>query len=1348
MFKIWPRSLLIIIMLLILISLLIASLPTLMSTDWGRRQTVYWIGRLIPGKVEVRQLHLQWSKGQTVEGFLLKDPEGNAVLEFKRFTTDATLWQLIKKSTCLGFTQIQGLNATINVDKNGQTNLQKTFGLQNQSQIPSIPTTISLSNIDVDSYLFTPRHPLSIQIKGFTQQGHLNGSFEAKISLDGLPASNWREFQEEAEKYFNTHRQKEAKIQAQIVNFPIEFIDHLVGLQNPNLNGLFHSMLGNRLNLDLHKEPSEEGLAFSLNLSAPLMQGEIKGILIKNMLTLMAPSALQLNLLPESLNPLIGEKIELNSPSHIEIVFSDLCLSLNLLNQKLTVDPCLLGLKSEIKFSGIDLNIHSLGKFKISKLNAHLNSLQCDRAIQLEAIAEIEHDRDPFSIHFTSSLNQPIPISRFFQDARESMSLNFTLSHLPLKMIPIFQHFPEWNERIGPYINAQLELKPQDKKEWKGTFSFQTPQLVLKEAVFNIGEEINLQAPAQFKWKVPSNCLQTWFSIKNATLGGLDSLEIRLKSLKIPLNDYKLMSFEWESYAPYIRISQLVDGEIIQFDDFSFQLKGKELIQLQSDLSGKISLLNETGHLSLLTRDSLTFKQTSNWKIQEEGDLKMLSQVQLDNSMMHFQVDAMLHSNGLLQLTRPIYMDYILSPHVFENMGHFLHKESWPKLQDHAHFKLHVDPTEFNLKSFSLSQLHLQGMLEIQKIVLQDVSGEFPILENITIPWVMDASQNIFSTDIKGTIYTQKDKKPTPISSHLQVSCLPGHYDLAHTKGELRMNFTRMPTSILNILIGTTDLTPLIGPIIDLNLKTFFDPTIEKPGYFDIVLDSTNFHVEGRLKLEQNVTIYDPSKPPAFRFTLTPESYQYLNQVLNFKDERQLNAPFTMIGTFSHVDFPIKENWADQAAFDFKFFTDPIQWLNIPTSDTKLKGHIFTQQLKDSVSFSAQLQMASPLSIEGDLTHLVDQNNRLNQWEKIGIRAKLNGQQLNPLFFENLVPLEFGQKQKLQALFGKALDIHASFRLENLDGPIQASIKGELGYIQLDGQIEKATLFLNQPLEGSLNITPLFLKAFFASDIPFLNTLTGAENPITFKIEPSQFLCPLFPFQLAHIQIEKSSLNLGKLQLRNEGEIQSILNLIHPISDSYLTIWFTPILMKLKEGSLSFERFDMLVSQAYTLANWGSINLLTHQGSFVLGIPAQTLKTAFGVQGLSKEYILQVPFFISEKAIKLDKKRVVARMSALIAQSHGGSKGKVLGSIMDTVLSDKEEIYPSPTTYPFPWEGTFDSSLDSSIDSPIIPPAENQPKKKPSKEKTDEEKNRKKSKGIKQDSLDYLQEGILQIFDR
>ena len=1320
----------------------IACLPTLMSTDWGRKQTLNWMNRSIPGKVEIRHLDLHWGKGQVIEGFLLKDPEGQTIVEIERFATEGTLWQLMNKNLCLGFTQVSELNAIIVTDQKGETNLQRALGIQSSPLTFLPPSNIILSDVNIESDLFTPYRPLSVHLQGFTQQEDLKGSFDIDLSLNGLFAADWEKFKHEAQHYFSMEGSKEAKIQARVKNFPVDLIDRLVALQNPHLNGLFHALLGDRLNLNLDKDPSDEGLAFHLSVLAPLLQGEMKGIIKEDTLALKTPAIFHFDLTPSAINPFFQETFQLMNPSRLEVMISTLTLPLNFFNQEAASDPCLMGLNTELKLPETNLNISPLGPLKILNLQAHLTSQPCDKLIRVAIIGQAQQGPDsaPFDLHFTSSIDKPGHFSQFMQQIHQSMHSTLTIAHFPLQILPFFQH-SEWSERMGSYVNAQLDVHSKDKDKWIGILSFQTPSVVLKEARLSIGKEITLLSPAQFNWTLPYDGLSSLLKHERFVLDQPHPLSLMIKQLQLSLDHPETLKLQLESTLSHVRFPKFFDGSMIQLDHLNLQLDGRDLNHFHSHLMGQVSIFTPEGILSPLFPEPLTFKQISDWKIGKERAIEMPhGQLQVYNSIAHAQVEARLSDSKTLELTQPAQIHYTLTPSGFQALN-LLHHQEWPILREAMTADLSIDPTEFKLHSFSLSDLRLQGLMKLSKMAFRDSSGNLPVLENVSMPWVVDVPRNNIYTDVKGVIHSRKEEKPSQISAHLQFRLVSPHYDLAHTQTEIRMNFAGMPTSILSIFFKTPDLNPIIGSIIDLNLRAFFDPTKTKPGYWDLVLDSTHFHAEGRFKLDGNATIYEEHKLPTFRLTITPESYQYLKRLWALQEDLQLTAPIMISGFFSKFNFPLRAAWANQGIFDFHLSTSPIQWHNTLAPTWHLESRLSTENLKDHVNFWAQVHSQTPLTLEGAVTNLFSSSNQLHPWQEMGLRAKLTGQHLTPIFLQKFLFLNLEQKQKLQALFGETLDVSAHCQLRNLNGPVQALIKGAQGYIQMEGLVKEGVLTLTKPLEGAVQMTPLFSQTFLAPNIPLLSTAVGADNPITFTIDSSQFSCPLVPFQLDQVNIGKGQLHLGKIHFRNEGELHSTLSLIRPLADPHLMIWFTPIYLDLHHGILSLKRFDLLVGHDYTLANWGSINLLTHQANFILGLSAPTLRYAFGIQGLDENYILQIPLHTANGKVEIDKKKATTRISSLVAQTHGGSKGKLLGSILDTVLADKGEPYPPPTTHPFPWQDEIHSSPQPSpvADLPNSPEDQSEEGKK---------KKKKKRKLLEKDQLKDWQEGAVQLLDQ
>ena len=122
---------------------LILSLPSLVSTSWGSQKLISIINNQIPGTLTIKSVNISWFGSQKVEDFELKDPNGNSVLKFAKFSTNTSLWKLFSSQPNLGKAELAQLRAMI-VQENGITNVQRAL-IEN----PTIPPTEKHDDIHI-----------------------------------------------------------------------------------------------------------------------------------------------------------------------------------------------------------------------------------------------------------------------------------------------------------------------------------------------------------------------------------------------------------------------------------------------------------------------------------------------------------------------------------------------------------------------------------------------------------------------------------------------------------------------------------------------------------------------------------------------------------------------------------------------------------------------------------------------------------------------------------------------------------------------------------------------------------------------------------------------------------------------------------------------------------------------------------------------------------------------------------------------------------------------------------------------------------------------------------------------
>jgi hypothetical protein len=272
---------------------------------------------------------------------------------------------------------------------------------------------------------------------------------------------------------------------------------------------------------------------------------------------------------------------------------------------------------------------------------------------------------------------------------------------------------------------------------------------------------------------------------------------------------------------------------------------------------------------------------------------------------------------------------------------------------------------------------------------------------------------------------------------------------------------------------------------------------------------------------------------------------------------------------------------------------------------------------------------------------------------------------------------------KVEALFGPSFSgvIEGSF-----SGDIFVQLSSDQSSLFLNGSIDNGNLLLNDPIEGEFTVTPLFGREILGAFVPAFDQVVGAEDRVALFIDSKNFSLPL---NLSKGTIESACLTLGKVNFQEKGEIAALLDLLEIDRDKNAKVWFTPINWCLKDGALLVNRVDMLFLDRYPLATWGKIDLAKQNVDMTLAISAEALKGAFGVEGISNDFMLPLALKGHIKKAKIDKRYAAACISALIAKDQVKDKnclvGAALGIASYALTRDAKKI-PSPTVSHFPWE--------------------------------------------------------------
>ncbi len=307
--------------------------------------------------------------------------------------------------------------------------------------------------------------------------------------------------------------------------------------------------------------------------------------------------------------------------------------------------------------------------------------------------------------------------------------------------------------------------------------------------------------------------------------------------------------------------------------------------------------------------------------------------------------------------------------------------------------------------------------------------------------------------------------------------------------------------------------------------------------------------------------------------------------------------------------------------------------------------------------------------------------------DALGISAQIDATRL-PLVNLLSYPLQRAAvSEQLAALIGERVSGSVQLALRQGNGLVQANLAGNSGDLELDGEIKDHVLTLKTPLQLTVQVTPELRQGLLREVAPFAAAVTTTEEPVRFTIATEGFAFPLTTSNLRQAKVPHATLELGKVRLASDSPLGTILTVLQGQSqrNSSVNAWFTPIHLSLNDGIIKVQRADALVADRYPIAMWGKIDIAKDRVRLTVGLTADALREAYSVLHVDDNYMLQLPLIGAVDNISIDKAKATARVTALVAQSHGGSKGAVIGGVLDILSGSHDEAIPPPTG-PLPWK--------------------------------------------------------------
>ena len=804
--------------------------------------------------------------------------------------------------------------------------------------------------------------------------------------------------------------------------------------------------------------------------------------------------------------------------------------------------------------------------------------------------------------------------------------------------------------QLTRWLGETLDLKIHGKTGERLIIKACSPYLNLPNAHFDVGETLTLSSPVSASWSLPM------VSLYNITIDEPSTIGFNIKELCLPLQYDHLWQHGMINATVNSRAAmalQMGRGRVI-LESGELAITGPSLSQANCELHCMLKnesetiadVLGQESSCSLLAKLSPT---SSDFRLQLIGDQSLL------------QCKGR-YANGVFELLSPAQVAFTMTPKLLQ---HLQFNEA-NGLMAPAHVELTVAP--FSAKGV-IEEWKLSGTAQIKGMTVA-AGRQRDALNALFASW--DYSRNKWNVHVNGA--TEREGVIQGSFSYKHPSSYKGSVQLTH-----------FPTALLAMHRRLNQLPQLLGATV--NATASLELTNDSgPFSLNIASEALNCITEGVV----SNGVIKTTTASTLQMCITPERFNALYRLMGVDTPLKLRDSASLELTIQELETP----WERLGRNCRLHASGSIAPLSITHQDEtltfkRIDGTLHSQFLGQMSTFNivgTSDNNSETLVLSGTVEDLLTYDDNFNRKSlSLALETRItNGSA--PLFGALLFPQFPLLPTQLKALVGTPFDLNFDTQLKNMHGRVVFSLKGGQGNAAFAGKLIGDHLLLEAPAVAEVTATPLLGRAVFNEVFPLFTGMQSSEHPIKITIDPDGFSLPIDRLKLAEADMKHCTIEIGKVNLSHAGPLKTILGLIGAPNNSELSLWATPLYLNLQQGKLTIERVDILVDHHYPIACWGTVDFPRDQTSLIIGIHTPALANALNINKLPPHQILQVPLTGSIENPSIDKSKVAARISALVAQAEDGG-GVLLGTVLNIASGAfDEEPPPPPTTSPLPWD--------------------------------------------------------------
>lgn len=1242
-----------------------ALLPSMLSSTPGRK----WLSNYLLVKYGVQgscnRLEIRWFGHLEATDLTLLDAKRKLTFRCDVVKSDAGLWDVLFKKN-LGHLDLNhpylkvtpsllSLFPSLAPKKTqrasflplakGQDLLH--FSLPYVGTMSCIHGKVELSADEVDPILFDE---ISMHVENSLLKDALTAHVECKTLQKGMAGT----ILVDATGVGMNTSSPNMKAQAHLTQLPVQGLDELLSLFEPEYNGLLVNGLGNTADLSLNGVLQQGNFQIDLSTSSPLLNGQLSMATNNGIVSLKQPAEFTYTLTPAFFRRLLGPRVSelsLQRQGAVHIALTQFSAPIPDRIEDLR------GASFDAQVTTPSSLSFMCTRVPMEVSDVTINIASNKGAMQLQGKGSLESD------HTSSSLN----IAGSYNSLTRDTQYQVQVQDLPTDVIGQIAAIPA----LSSYLGSTITINASKLKDKNDLFSLQvqSPRFTLQKAVFDVSDRLTLRAPAAFSYALTPESMPI---AKPAMMQG------KISTFSFPLQG-AMQNAQLELQASLDRL-ELAGTEPFVIEQAQLSASARSLDQISLALTSTTLKANATGKYE--------------WKT---GKCTLLQPLKLtatiDNALLHRFVATP------ATLLKPADLKLTIDPFSFI---------ARPFSMQQLTFK----------GAASVDQLSITPFAGSPEVAMQNLSLPFQwdgVQKTASLGMTAGVqAQQLGSLSFKGTFtnveWNQWDKMSA--TALLEVQKMPTAFvDSLTGKGV----FSPLLGPQFNTTVKILSTPQLQNLGIDLassllNLKSAFAIqgnrlTLASPAQIQWTLTPEGYKTLDRILAEQKQTVplnFELKEPSRFQASITKLELPLAPPA----DERtytripkvHFDVPsLQLIGECSNPSISLLDTSANE--------TIAVTSLALSVNKSQNAPMTFSCQADiTSQNKNAPASKTGSISLKGAVDRFFDDKGQINL-QNLSSDIALQIKSFPSRLLDLLARFKGRTDSPFTKIFGNTIQATLTTSIKNLSGPLALNINSPNMRFSLDALAKNGALLLQQPIYAQMKVTKEMSTLFVKEVNPLGLQYFYSENPVTIEIPAKGFYLPLHPFNPKQLTVPSARIELGKIACRNEGNVNVALGLLKTKQfdkNKEMQLWFAPMDLHINKGTVDLERTEILLAQTFDIAIWGQVYLEDNYVDMLLGLTAQTLSKAFGIKGLPDDYVLIIPMKGPADNVQINSSKATAKIALLIAsqqkalqdQLGKSSAGAVLGGLIKGMATLPDSGKAPPAKRPYPWEKGTSSAED------------------------------------------------------